>query len=387
VDWIQFPFEVDAKIHNGPDAPVVRLRWMRTTQKFLPVGTQCVIMNRIWDEDQSSDLSVGQLPLVKSHYVQDARWVLPAALRPGHICHPEWLATGEPWPNDLPPTEYGPSGIPTCCGLSNDGAAGGVEIGGTVGDHYTPSDATAGGVEIGGRVGDVLAYTDPAGGGEEIGGACTPGVDYLDRTRGGMEMGCAVGDLYRLLDGSGGGLEIGGLVGDHWTGSGPTVGGLEIGGPCGDVALYVDATEGGLEIGGPCGDVALYVDATEGGLEIGGAAGDNGPLLVTPGLSCSTAPLRSVGQQYIVIGGPGITAHWHRYNLPNGVYSFFLSDDPSTSHSIFQLFTGPSCSSLGASTEPTLGTTTPISVSNGVLFFKVSHDGPSTSALYLWRLF
>jgi len=115
VDWIQFPFEVSARVHRGPGAPIVRLRWTYTDLPFLPVGTGCTINNRVWNDDTASDLEVGQLPLVESNYVQDARWVTDPGAVGGHICHPEWLVTGEPWPTTLPDTVYTPGGLPMCC--------------------------------------------------------------------------------------------------------------------------------------------------------------------------------------------------------------------------------------------------------------------------------
>lgn len=90
---------------------------MYTDEPFLPVGTQSVILNRIWDEDQDSDLVMGQLPIVQARYRQDARWTLPALAFSGHMCHPEWFSTGEPWPvpSTLPPTVYLAGWIPECC--------------------------------------------------------------------------------------------------------------------------------------------------------------------------------------------------------------------------------------------------------------------------------
>lgn len=119
MDWIEFPFEVWARVHASEDAPVVRLRWVYTDQPFLPVGTQSVVMNRIWELDQESDLVVGQLPKVESKYKQDARLKLPALAFSGHMCHPEWFATGEPWPvpSILPPTVYLDGWIPECCAV------------------------------------------------------------------------------------------------------------------------------------------------------------------------------------------------------------------------------------------------------------------------------
>lgn len=107
-------------MHRGAGAPTVRLRWMYTDQPFLPLGTHCVLINRIWDEDQSSDLEVGQLPPDEADYVQDNRWVLPAFALGGHICHPEWLQVGEPWPTSLPDTVYQDSVPVCCCVLSYD---------------------------------------------------------------------------------------------------------------------------------------------------------------------------------------------------------------------------------------------------------------------------
>lgn len=101
---------------------MVRLRWVFTDQPFLPVGTQCVINNRIWNEDYYSDLAVGQLPLAECDYVQDARWQLPAFKFDGHQCHPEWFAVGEPWPvpSSLPPTVSLAGWVPECCVMACD---------------------------------------------------------------------------------------------------------------------------------------------------------------------------------------------------------------------------------------------------------------------------
>lgn len=113
---------MNAKVHRGEGAPVVRLRWVYTDQPFLPLGTQSVINNRVWNEDQYSDLAVGQLPLVECNYKQDARWVLPAFKFDGHQCHPEWFAVGEPWPvpSDLPPTVSLAGWVPECCVMACD---------------------------------------------------------------------------------------------------------------------------------------------------------------------------------------------------------------------------------------------------------------------------
>jgi hypothetical protein len=99
-------------------------------------------MNRIWDQDQIADLTVGMFPTGQNNYQQDARWVLPADLAPGHICHPEWLATGEPYPNDLPPTVYDPDGWPQCCPRMPAPIAGAAVDTGA--DHGYPTAPTAG---------------------------------------------------------------------------------------------------------------------------------------------------------------------------------------------------------------------------------------------------
>lgn len=113
---------MNAKVHRGDGAPVVRLRWVFTDQPFLPLGTNSVVNNRVWNEDYYSDLAVGQLPNEEADYRQDARWKLPAFKFNGHQCHPEWFATGEPWPvpSSLPPTVSLAGWIPECCVMACD---------------------------------------------------------------------------------------------------------------------------------------------------------------------------------------------------------------------------------------------------------------------------
>ncbi len=219
MDWIQFPFEVNARVHLGPDAPVVRLRWVFTDAPFLPVGTGCVILNRVWNEDFWSELPVGQLPNGEADYHQDARLRLPPGFQSNHICHPEWLATGEPFPNDLPPQEYTEDGIPVCCGWE-PATRGGVQLGGAAGDVYYMryTDPTSGGAVVGGSAGDVYTapFTDPASGGVEVGGEAGDVYSAPDPTEGGVEVGGEAGDVYSAPDPTEGGVEVGGEAGDGY---------------------------------------------------------------------------------------------------------------------------------------------------------------------------
>jgi hypothetical protein len=279
VDWIQFPFEIDTHLHNGPDAPVVRVRWTFTNLPWLHVEGGILMNNRIWNEDQTSDLPVGQLPLVESNYVQDSRWVLPPGLTGKHVCHREWFSTGEPWPNNLPPTKYDDQWIPDCCIREAEGAQGGVEIGGACGDKFTGGVATYGGVEVGGSAGDVVYLADAAAGGVEVGGSAGDVVHLADAAAGGVEVGGEAGDVWGWVDAAAGGVEVGGSAGDVFAFQDPAAGGIEIGGSAGDVVHLADAAAGGVEVGGEAGDVWGWVDATEGGVEVGGSAGD----VFTPG--------------------------------------------------------------------------------------------------------
>lgn len=93
----------------------MRLRWVYTDQPFLPVGTGCVINNRNLNQDQESELTVGQFANVIAAYEQDARWQLPPLALGAHQCNPQWFATGEPWPTALPNTVYQQGWIPDCC--------------------------------------------------------------------------------------------------------------------------------------------------------------------------------------------------------------------------------------------------------------------------------
>ena len=203
-----------ARVHNGPDAPLVRLQWYPTDLPFLPIDKQIVINNRVWDTIIVEELTVGELPIGENDYEQDGPQEKLPGLVGQHMCHPEWLEVGEPWPNDLPPTEYNCYGVPLCCNPISDPTCGGIEIGGEAGDRIIYVDPTEGGVEVGGANGDQLLYVDP------------------------------------------------------------TEGGVEVGGNNGDPPIYIDPTEGGIEVGGASGDQLLYVDPTEGGVEVGGASGD-----------------------------------------------------------------------------------------------------------------
>ena len=355
MDWIQFPFEVRARLLDGPSAPVVRLRWVYTDQPFLPPDQSTVITNRIWDEDQTSDLKIGQLPLEESNFKQDARWRLPDGLKPGHMCHPEWFSTGEPYPNDLPPNVYGPFGIPECCGLFQDPAEGGIEIGGAAGDLYSGGTSAAGGFVVGGAAGDLARHVDPAAGGLVVGGAAGDLAGHVDPAAGGFVVGGAAGDLAGHVDPAAGGLVVGGECGDVPLLEDTAAGGLVVGGECGDVPSGVDPAAGGLVVGGEAGDVPSGVDPAAGGLVVGGAAGDlvrlvdpaagggaiggaAGDLVrlvdpaagglvvggaagdvwtpggVTPGTSCATAPTISLATTYNDDVTGSFFAHW--WKLP-----------------------------------------------------------------------
>lgn len=115
VDWARFPYEVDARVHYGAGAPVVRLRWYYTDQPPLPPDQITVINNRVWDDEPWRVLTVGELPTAESNYVQDARFVKPPLKFSGHQCNPQWFASGEPFPNSLPAQQYAGGWIPLCC--------------------------------------------------------------------------------------------------------------------------------------------------------------------------------------------------------------------------------------------------------------------------------
>lgn len=313
-------------MHNGPDAPVVRLRWYYTSLKFPPVGTPRVILNRKLDQDQESELSVGQLPITRSRYKQDARWVQPAGLKGLHQCHPEWLATGEPWPNDLPPTVYNNEQVPVCCFPGQDVTFGGLMMGGAVGDNFKPYNVL-GGLALGGSIASTL--------------------EYVNGAAGGLAMGTAVGDLFTIQD----------------------------------------ALAGGLELGGAAGDVAGLVDALAGGLELGGEAGDIGTQTVTPGTACLTATAVVQDQQYFRLGGPGATPHWYVYGLANGTYTFYWNDNPSVFHSLCTVFTGASCAALGVGTPVARNSPTTITVTNAIAFVRFTQGGPGqTSSFYIFKM-
>lgn len=325
-DWIRFPFEVSGRVHDGPDAPIVRIRWAYTHLPFPKVGTPRVILNRKLNLDQISDERVGQLAIFESNYKQDARWKTPADLNGAHQCHPEWLATGEPWPNDLPPTVYMTDGVPVCCRQDDDPAFGGLDLGGAAGDVFTPNNVL-GGFQMGGTVASTLVY--------------------VNGTNGGLMIGSTAGDLFQIAD----------------------------------------PAAGGLALGGAAGDLVASEDAAAGGLALGGEAGDEGTIVIAPGLSCTTATAVVQNQFYFRSGGPGVTSHWYVFGVSNGNYSFTWQDTPSSQHSTMRYFVGPNCSSLGAGTTIIRGVPNPITVTNNILFLQVSQASPGvTSNVYYFKL-
>ena len=120
MDWITAPYRRRCRFHRAEDAPWVTIRWFPTTLPFLK-GEQ-VINARIWDSDITDDLEVGEDVRDKPH---PYRGGAVAGLSGGHVCgDPSWFSDGEPWPTDLPPTEYDADGIPTCCARGNIGFVG-----------------------------------------------------------------------------------------------------------------------------------------------------------------------------------------------------------------------------------------------------------------------
>jgi hypothetical protein len=220
----------------------------------------------------------------------------PAGLLFDHICGTEdEFANGAIYDPARPPAPIGAQGLPLCCfpppRIGGGGGAGGVADyrvlrgyrlrGGsaTSGRAYysavTYLDALAGGLEVGGRMGDVQRVVDPLAGGLEIGGPMGDATLTTDPLAGGVELGGGASDAILTTDPLAGGVELGGDVGDVPQFVDPLAGGLEIGGAVGDVQQLADALAGGLEIGGSSvGDVQITKDPLAGGLEIGGAVGD-----------------------------------------------------------------------------------------------------------------
>lgn len=115
VDWIRRPYTTKARIHDSPDAPIVDLVWYITDLPPVGDGQEYVINSRDWDSEPWAELAVGELPTDAVERKYNNRWNRPALAMGQHVCHPEWLADGEPWPTMLPDTEYLQDYIPKCC--------------------------------------------------------------------------------------------------------------------------------------------------------------------------------------------------------------------------------------------------------------------------------
>ncbi len=311
-------------MHNGPDAPVVRQRWMFTDQPFFPLGTNCVLMNRVWDGDTSTEFHVGMLPPATANYRQDARWTLPPDFHPNHICNPEWLSTGEPWPNDLPPTVYDDFWIPVCCGAVNHLIAGGVEVGGPVVHYYGPRRSILGGYVLGGPVVHTASYAREVLGGYVLGGPVVHSFVVPREVLGGVVVGGPVVHSFVVPREVLGGVVVGGAV----------------------VHSYAPAREvlGGVVVGGAVVRTIVYTDGTGDGFEIGGSAGDDfTPGDVLPGNSCADAGLAAFETLYTYSATSGVE-YWWKIPVTAGVTYYFSTPDFAMT-TMCLIYVGGSCPS------------------------------------------
>jgi len=236
----------------------VRLRWVYTDGASVVPREGTPVNNRALNYDHDTRLAVGQLPLVESDFRQDARWKLPAGLPNGHVCERQWLATGEPWPNDLPHSRWSESGWPDCCGVMVEGTRGGLafgslpvrmrgglQLGGEAGEHFAPAGAVSGGLKLGGEAGEHFA---PAG-----------------AVSGGLAFGGEAGEHFAPAGAVSGGLKLGGEAGEHFAPAGAVSGGLKLGGEAGDHFAPAGAVSGGLQLGGAVLDRFTVPVPTHGG--------------------------------------------------------------------------------------------------------------------------
>ena len=271
---------------------------------------------------------------------------------------------------------------------------GGIVVGGAAGDDYIPGsggDPTAGGVEFGGgcipgfqwinstwggvslscTVGDVVSYIDVVAGGVEIGGSAgdvwTPPPAFVDASAGGVEIGDAAGDVWTpppaFVDASAGGFESGGAAGDVWT-SGSfdpnSIAGLKLW-VKGDGVLWQDAarTIPASTTGNP---VFVWDDASPNGNNLSALNTAHRPTFVASDLN---------GKPTIHTTSSPTTYLFHTFgsalSQPNTVFVVFKVTVPATQFDIFDGVgssnrntfgtTAGSQYSLGAATGGNLGTT------------------------------
>jgi hypothetical protein len=271
----RYPYDTFARFHSDAAAPIIGIRWYFTDLPFLSGPT--LLNNRYLNKDQHSPLLVGEVPVWQAPRRENRQRTPNPKLDGSHVCHPEWFATGQPWPVDTDPVDYDEDGIPTCCFPPEDG--GGLGIGGEVGDTFSVPTTSDGGLMIGGAVLDVFSVPTSVDGGLGIGGAVLDVFSVPTSVDGGLGIGGAVLDVFSVPTSVDGGLGIGGAVGDDFIPPGATLGGLGIGGQVGDAFTVTDGTAGGLGIGGTVGDAYTLLEASAGGLGVGGRVGDSFTLL------------------------------------------------------------------------------------------------------------
>lgn len=113
MDWIRRPYTTPGRVHDSPDAPLVDIVWYLTD--LPPIDGASLVNSRDLDPFPYLDRVIGEVPTHTDRRAFNNRWAKPLGLFGKHICHPEWLATGEPWPTELPDTVYNTEGVPHCC--------------------------------------------------------------------------------------------------------------------------------------------------------------------------------------------------------------------------------------------------------------------------------
>jgi hypothetical protein len=372
--------------------------------------------NRWWNTEEIQRFALGgQVPRPRGY---NGRWFVPGVV-PGHYCGtPEMFMQGYD-PATNPPTPPGPGVIPPCCPKALGGFVGAAAwptsvvtswtgptfralvqyaVGGSVPVRVGLVRQLTGGYRQGGFVQSTVGFPRSPTGGYRQGGFVQSTVGFPRSPTGGYRQGGFVQSTVGLAPAAGvsGGYRQGGFVqhtvsstiaptGGYRVGGqvvalvGPTArttGGYAVGGAVPVTVEVVLPPTGGYRVGGQV--VALVGPQTQpsGGYAVGGQVSDYvGLAAPPPGAACSSAGVFSTSKPYTFLG-PAVTGvqQWCKWSVSNGAHTLSFANLGLGSTLVGTVYTGASCSALGAGVTLTVSPHA-VAVTNSVVWLEVTSTG------------
>jgi hypothetical protein len=346
VDYGRNAFRCHARLYPDDDT-IYPLTWYvaRPDAKLMKGPRAIMNIDTCLGVDDWIETAVGQVP--DGFYQKLPNRVDLLALG-RHRCGTPADFAGEGKFNPDPPyVVLNPNGLPACCGFITAGGGGGVGSG--VATVTTEDDYIGSGGGVGSGVATVTTEDDyiGSGGGVGSGVADVVTVDAYIGSGGGVGSGVADVISADVYTGSGGGVGSGVadvISADVYTGSGGGVGS-----GVATVTTEDDYTGSGGGVGSGVATVTTEDDYTGSGGGVGSGVADVVIIDPSPGTTCSTALVGSLGTNYSFSTAVGAgTEQWLQWVVPPNLYHFDTVGivGPGGTPVEGTIWTGTSCGTL-----------------------------------------